>query len=388
MSRRVLASFLSVLAVAALGVATSCWISLHTVLDSDRVAAVADTVLTQPAVSNQMINWIDDAVAKSVPPETGLDPATRRAIVADAYADPAARQSLSGVMVGIHRLVVTGERQDLDVVDTTGLRVALTSSATKIAPQFAPLIAVPEATISIPTDEIPKYALRDPVNRIFNLSALVALLCLGGAFALHPRRDRILSRLGKWALFTGAFYYVLLKFVPAWVTEQIDADNPARIALALVAALGATVVTTAVTLMTAGVAMLVGAWIWKHTVRDAQKYADADPKTPRVGVAPAAAAPTMAQPVYVPGATGAPVGYAPTQPGLSVTTDVYGRQSGAAGYAPTGPQIVAPPPNFFAGTEPTPAVDSYSAYRDQPLPQPEAYLDQPPTPRHAADGEN
>ncbi len=400
MGRRVAGSLLSFLAVIALGVAASTWISLRTVLDSDRVESVADQVLTEPAVANIMTGWIDSSLEQSIPPGSGLDAQTRRAIVAKAYEDPKARATLSNLLVGVHRFVVSGERDKLDVIDTTALSAALTTSAQTIAPQFASVVALPDLEVSIPTDDLPSYAINDRIQTIFNFSVVAAIACIGGALALHPRRDRVLSRIGKWAVLTGAFYYVSFGLLPGFVSDRVDADSPARVATTLVKALGETVTPTAVTLIIIGVVLIGAASVWKHTIRDANKYSDTNPRTPNKKPQNATAPSRAPSPVV-------------TNPNLAAqhdsyngtigptVADAYGRSAHVPAFGAPHPDVVAPPQNFFAGTASGYAVPTTTAglgatplvnvehiepYRDQTLPTGEPYRDRPsPEPRHAVD---
>jgi hypothetical protein len=207
--RRSLAAILLSLAQLLGSGALAGWWMSETVFDTSRSREVADVVLADDAVRDQVSAVIADAAAAQL----GQDPATVRAIVDQAARTPQGSIVLAEVVVDAHAKVI-GERDEPVTVDPVQLLPILGPGATGL-----PAIVVPVPTVSA-FDWV-----RRGLDVFVPIAAIAALVCALLAVAIHPDRARLLRFAGVGMLVMAVLVILLGYVLPGFAARELT-DSP------------------------------------------------------------------------------------------------------------------------------------------------------------------
>ncbi|RMH74144.1 MAG: hypothetical protein D6683_12935, partial [Actinomyces sp.] len=241
--------------------AWSGFIALRTVFEPDRSRTVAEEVLADEGVRDQLASnvarGLDAVIPDAVPvTSTQLDQVARAVL-----ADPRFTDLVLTAFVDSHRAFL-GEGRAPETLDLAPLADTARSALASLDPALANAVPASEQlVIDLPTEHIPDAS---PLRRFLQAAVptLAVLAGLGALAALLVTSDRpsVLRRAAFWALGTTVFYLAVGVGVP-WVLRQA-APAQTEVLAVFLAALFASTVQPSLVLAGAGVVCLVVSWLW------------------------------------------------------------------------------------------------------------------------------
>lgn len=254
----------------------------RTVLDPGRSEAVAEALLDDPDVRDQLVANIASGVAAALPGAVAVDRAEIDAAAETALADPEIEALFRSALVDTHQAFV-GVGDAPRSIDGGAFGAAARDALVASRPDLDGLLPPsPEIEVPLPTERVPDLG---PVRRGLDAAVpLMAAVSAIGAFValvLTSNRPAILRRTGLWAMGLSAFVLAFAFGVPA--LAQSFAPDQATVVAALVGALAAASQGPALALAAAGGLALVGSLVW----RPAAGLLAADPRSATPPPAPA-----------------------------------------------------------------------------------------------------
>ncbi len=262
------------------------FLALRTVFDEDRSRQIAEDLLENDQVRDQIAENLGRAIENALPSSVEVPPGQIDQIASTVLADPRVEDLIIGSLGATHRAFLgQGEApQELD------LGPALESARTGLA-AVSPAVAeqLPgQLVVELPTERIPDAS---PVktfleNTVPFLAAIAVVMVL---LALLTTSDRpsVLRRAARWAIGTTAVYLVLGFGVPLLL--RAVAPDQAEVLAALLAALLRTTLVPSIVLGGIGAAMFAAAVFWPEDRRASAPEAVPAPKqasSPRPASAP------------------------------------------------------------------------------------------------------
>ena len=237
------------------------FVSLRTVLDQDRSPEVAEELLDNDEVREQLVDNISSALITAIPDEVPVSDEVVDAAAAQVLTNPAIEELILQAFTDTHAAFL-GNGDAPESIDLTAVAEAARSAAVETAPQLeAVLPPAPALNVPLPTERIPDAS---PVKSF--LEGVVPVVALGSvigaAVALLATTDRpgVLRRAGRWGLTTAAVYLILGLGVP-WLLRRFAPDGAEVFAALLAALLRAMLVPSIVLgVIGAGLLLLSGAW--------------------------------------------------------------------------------------------------------------------------------
>jgi hypothetical protein len=327
------------------------FLALRTVFDETRTQTIAEELLDNEAVVDQIGDNIGKALEAAMPDSIQLTDAQVAAGVEIILTDPVVRDLIISSLGTTHRAFLGLD----DVPATIDLGPALESSKARIG-AVAPTVAeqIPDSfEVELPTERIPDASpVKNFLERSVPLLAGIAVTLALMAFLTTSDRSQVLGKAARWAIGTTAFYLIVGLGLP-YLIRQFAPDQAEVFAALLTAVLRAALVPSIV-LAIVGAVLLALSMFWPDPGRRKDRARPADAPAPR----PAAASPPMARP-----AASAPVAR-PTPP--------------AAAVPPVAPHRAAPTP--APRPRPTlPTDDATTAMPAAPVPRVPAPAPPPPT---------
>lgn len=252
------------------------FIMLQTVLDPDRSEAVADTLIDDPHVRDQLVQNMADAAASAVPEDAPVRRAQIEAAAAEALASPEIEALVRGAFVDTHRAFL-GEGEAPQSIDGSTFGEAARDELVTDRPELDGVVPpAPELEVSLPTERVPdlgpvRRGLQTAVPLLAGVSAFGAVLSL----VVTTNRPAILRRAGIWAIALSAFVLLFAFGVPALAQEF--APDQAEVVAAFVGALAAASQGPALVLAAAGLGGVLASLVWRPAA--SALAADAPPPT-------------------------------------------------------------------------------------------------------------
>ncbi len=335
------------------------FLALRTVLDESRTQTIAEELLDNDAVVDQIGSNIGRALEGAMPDSIQLSEAQVDAGVQIILNDPVVREAIVDSLGTTHRAFLGLD----DAPATIDLGPALESARTRIG-AVAPDIAeeLPSSfLVELPTERIPnasplKGFLERTVPLLAGMSIVMALLAL----LTTSDRSQVLGKAARWAIGTTAFYLIVGIGVP-YLLREFAPDQAEVLAALLTAVLRAALVPSIV-LGGIGAVLLALSMFWPDRRRERERRPRREPRpvptpagsapspypprttrpTPDPRPRPAAPDPTTAMPAA------APAPSAPTPPPSAFAPPATPPQAPP----PQAPPPQAPPPR------PAPAFDA------------------------------
>lgn len=349
------------------------FVALRTVFDPDQSATVAEELLDNDEVSEQLAINVANAISSLIPPEVPITNEVIAELTVRVLEDPAVEAVILDAFVDTHRAFL-GEGDTPEVIDLTPVALAARDTLVEQAPQLDSLLSeTPSLIVPLPTEHVPDAG---PVRRFTQAAVpILALASIGGALlALFATTDRpaILRRAARWALTTTAIYLIIGFGVPALLREL--APDQAEVVAALLSALLRSVLIPSIVLGAVGVGLLLASMAWSSISKSAADRA-VDRKVQAAAVAPV---PRRAAPSKSGAPRASPQAPAPRapqqgQPGVAAgitpssspyPDDPYQRDRAAQDWTTTEPPRSAPAAGGPGGAE-----TNASVFADVPLPQ-------------------
>lgn len=280
--RRALAAVLLAVSLWIGSLAWTGFIMTRTVLDPGRSEAVADALLDDPEVRDQLVANIAGRVEAALPDGVEVDRVVLEGAAESALASPEVEALFRSAFVDTHRAFL-GEGDAPRSIDGGAFGAAARDALVESRPELAGVVPEsPELEVPLPTERVPdlgpvRRALDTAVPLLAGVAAFGALVAL----AITSHRPAILRRAGAWAIGLSSIVLVVAYGVPA-LAHSVAPDQAAVVA-ALVSALAEASRGPALALAGAGVAGIVASFIW----RPAASVVTAEPRA----AAPAPTAP-------------------------------------------------------------------------------------------------
>ena len=260
--RRVAASVLVTLGLVSAGIAWWAFAARATVLDSDRSARIADTLVDQPVIRDAVAEGLGTALVQALPPGTPISPEEVDAVAHRALDDPRAQGALRTAVLSSHQRLI-GEYDGPVTVDVSPIAAAGRDSLLAARPDLAEsLPEAPSLSVDLPTQSLPKLGwLPDRVRELAGLAGFLTVMFLGLGMLVASDRPGVLSRAGRWALRAAAFWAAFGWALPYAMTK-IDEPRLAALGAIGVAAVGP-LIAPALLLFCTGIGALLGARAWR-----------------------------------------------------------------------------------------------------------------------------
>jgi hypothetical protein len=280
MIRRGFAGAILGLALLLGSLAWSGFLALRTVFEPDRSREIAQELLENDQVIDQLASNLGDALQAAVPAEVPLPEGAIEAAAATALSDPAVQQLVLLAFVNSHRAFL-GDGDAPSEIDLTPVAESVRTSLVATVPSLAALMpSSPNLVVSLPTEHIPDAS---PLRSLLEKAVpTLALLALGGAvLALLATNDRpsILRRAGYWALATTALYLLLGFGLPRLLREIVP--DQGEVIAALLSALLRTTIKPSIVLAVCGVALIVVSMMWGSSTPKRNGRREAEPPSRR-----------------------------------------------------------------------------------------------------------
>lgn len=252
------------------------FIMLETVLDPARSEAVADALLDDPAVHDQLVDNIAAGVEASLPAGAPVDRAAVEDAAETALDSPEVEALLRSAFVDTHRAFL-GEGEAPDSIDGAAFGTAARDALVSERPELDGVLpAAPSLEVPLPTERVPDLG---PVRRGLETGVpLLAAVAAAGAVAallVTSNRPAILRRAGIWAIGLSSIILLVGFGIPA-LARRVFPDQ-AEVVAALVAALAGASRGPALVLAGAGLAGILVSFVW----RPASSAMTADPAPAR-----------------------------------------------------------------------------------------------------------
>ncbi|HEX6381595.1 MAG TPA: hypothetical protein VF180_10165 [Acidimicrobiia bacterium] len=260
--RRATSSVLIVIGLFAASVAWWAFAARFTVLDSERSARIADTLVEQPVLRDAVAEGLASALQQALPPGTPIEPEMLDAVAHQALDDPRATAALRSALLASHQRLI-GEYDGPVSFDVSPIAAAGRDALVAARPELAGALPdEPTLAVELPTQNLPKLGwLPERTRELAGLAFLLAVTFLGLGIVAASDRPGVLSRAGRWALRAGVFWALFGWGLPYLMTK-IDEPRLAALGAIGVAAVGP-MIAPAVLLVSAGIAALFGARAWR-----------------------------------------------------------------------------------------------------------------------------
>jgi hypothetical protein len=270
--RRAAASVLVTLGLLAASLAWWSFAARSTILDSGRSAKIADVLIGQPVIRDAVATGLGTALRQALPAGAPVSANEIDAVAHKALDDPRALQALRTAIVDSHQRLVGARGLGGVPRNDDGGPVHLDVSPIAAAGRDALLAARPDLTralpaapplsVDLPTQHLPKLGwLSGRARELTGLAGLLAVTLLALGLLAAPDRPRVLSRAGRWALRAGLGWAAFGWALPYAMT-RINEPRLAALGALGVAAVGP-MIAPAVTLVGAGVGLLLAARAWR-----------------------------------------------------------------------------------------------------------------------------
>jgi len=268
--RRRAAGGLLAIALCAASIAYSGSIVRSIVVDDDVARHAADAALDDERVHDFLVRETAEALHGQLFADAaftlGYDPSDDvRAVTETVLADPAFAAIFPDAVRGLHRVVLV-ERGPVPDLDLSPLvTVARDAAIARNAAYDAVLPQTATVRVALPTDDLPDLTgISSGLAARAKIAATVAVVLAAAAFVLHPKRPRVVRRIGLWALGV-AIVQGLSAFAIAYAADRMPGDV-APIATVIAETLRPRLVVPAAMMAAAGVALVGGAWRWQRTL--------------------------------------------------------------------------------------------------------------------------
>ena len=280
MIRRGFAGAILGLALLLGSLAWSGFLALRTVFEPDRSREIAQELLENDQVIDQLASNLGDALQAAVPDEVPLPEGAIESAAATALSEPAVQQLVLLAFVNSHRAFL-GDGDAPSEIDLTPVAESVRTSLVATVPSLAALMpSSPNLVVSLPTEHIPDAS---PLRSFLEKAVpTLALLAAGGAvLALLATNDRpsILRRAGYWALATTALYLLLGFGLPRLLREVVP--DQGEVVAALLSALLRTTIKPSIVLAVCGVALIVVSMMWGSSTPRRSGRPEAEPPSRR-----------------------------------------------------------------------------------------------------------
>lgn len=270
MLRRRAASSLLALGLLTASVAYTGTVVRSIVVDDHVAMRAAEAALDDERVHDLLVRETTAALESQLFadafPALGADVSDDARAVAEAVvADPAFTTAFVDTVRGLHRVALV-ERGPAPELDASPLVGVARDAAIARNPAYGELIP-PAATVrvALPADDLPDLTgVSSLLADRAKLAAVAAVALVGAAFAVHPKRPRVVRRIGTWALGI-AVVQGAAAFGIAYLAERVPGDL-APIATAVAETLRPRLVVPAAMMAAAGLALVIGAWRWQRTI--------------------------------------------------------------------------------------------------------------------------
>lgn len=241
--------------------AWSGFVALRTVFDSDRSREVAEELLDNEQVREQLAENTSFAVRSIIPSQVPVEDALIDQVTAELLNNPAVEEIILGAFADTHAAFL-GEGDAPESINLTELAEVARSSLVGAAPELDGVVpASPILSVPLPTEHVPDAS---PVSDVLDKAVplLAGLAGLGALLALIATNDRpaILRRAGFWALGTTAVYLIIGIGIPFLLRQY--APEQAEVLAALLAALLRSTLLPSIVLGATGIALLGLAGLW------------------------------------------------------------------------------------------------------------------------------
>lgn len=260
--RRTLAAAVLGLSLWVGSLAWSGFVMTRTVLDPGRSEAVAEALLENEAVRDQLVANIAGGIEATLPPDAPVDRVTIEAAARTALESPQVEALFLDAFVRTHQAFL-GEGEAPESIDGGAFGAAARDALVESRPELDGVLpAAPSVPVPLPTDRLPNLG----GVRGFLLGAIPVLAAVAAAGSLlallvTSNRPAVIRRAGFWAIglsaFVLAFAYGIPALAEAWAPAQ------AEIVAALIGAMAAATRGPALALAAAGVAGLLLSLVWK-----------------------------------------------------------------------------------------------------------------------------
>ncbi|MGY6501549.1 MAG: hypothetical protein ACXIVQ_11770 [Acidimicrobiales bacterium] len=218
MGRRLVGGVLVGIGLIAASFAWTGFSLTRTIFDPNRSVAVADALLDDREVRDQLRSSLATSLSAAIPAELEVNRADLIAAAERALDDPRVEDAIANGLVRAHqRFLGLDPRPDEPIViDAAVLGDAARSGLIATRPEL--LTVLPEissAPVALPVDRLPDGGgARVWLDRSVVLLAALAVGLIAAAFVLTNDRARILRRVGYWAIGAGAFWLVIGVVLP------------------------------------------------------------------------------------------------------------------------------------------------------------------------------
>ncbi|MGI9622283.1 MAG: hypothetical protein ACR2PK_05545 [Acidimicrobiales bacterium] len=346
--------------------AWSGFVALRTIFDPDKSGEVAEELLDNEEVTEQVAINVAAAINSLIPPEVPVSDEVVIALTQQVLQDPAVEAIIFDAFVDTHRAFL-GEGDAPEAIDLSEVALVARQRLVSEAPRLEALLPeTPTFIVPLPTEHVPDAG---PLRR-FTESAvpILAIVSIGGALlALLATNERpaILRRAGRWALTTTIVFLFLALGVPALLREF--APDQAEVVAALLSGLLRSVLIPSIVLGAIGVGLLLISMAWAAQARSAPsravRPAEARPSPVPVAPVPTRAAPSKAKPDRRTGQPGPPPSVPATTPGPSPYPDDAHQRSQVA-------RDWGPPPSPYPDAPAAPGAPeetNASVFADVPI---------------------
>jgi len=334
------------------------FLALRTVFDEDRTESIAEELLDNEAVVDQIGINIGKALEAAMPDSIQLSEEQVDAGVQIILTDPVVRDLIIGSLGTTHRAFLGLD----DAPATIDLGPALESSRARIG-AVAPSVAaeIPEEfEVELPTERIPNASpVKSFLERTVPLLAGISLVMALMAFLTTSDRSQVLGKAARWAMGTTAFYLVVGLGIPFLLREF--APDQAEVLAALLTAVLRAALIPSIVLGGVGAGLLLLSMFWPDSDRRRKREprrTQAPAPAPAPAVAAAAPQPRpVPQPrpaVPQPAPQAAPPAAAPRPTVADRTTAMPAAPDPAPRSAAPPPAAVVPPPSPKPRPQPAP----------------------------------
>lgn len=260
--RRALAAAVLGLSLWIGSLAWSGFVMTRTVLDPGRSEAVAEALLENDAVRDQLVANIASGIETTLPPGAPVDRPTIEAAARTALESPQVEALFLDAFVRTHQAFL-GEGEPPKSIDGGAFGAAARDALVQSRPELDGILPpAPSVPVPLPTERIPNLG----GVRSFLLTAIPALAgvaALGALLALMVASNRpaVIRRAGIWAIGLSAIVLIFAYGIPA--AAEAWAPAQAEIVAALIGALASSTRGPALGLAGAGVAGLLLSLVWK-----------------------------------------------------------------------------------------------------------------------------
>jgi hypothetical protein len=217
---------------------------------------------TASAIGSQLLG--DDTIRSLV--AFGYDPsADLDAIATAVVADPSFRAAFVATVNELHRIVLVSSGP-APIVDLTPLvDTARTAAIARNEAYIALFPARGSLRVSLPVEDLPDLTgASSALESRARLAAGAAVVLVGAAMLVHPRRPRVLRRVGTWAIGIGLTQAALGMLLPV-AASRIPGDLQ-PVAHAVAETLRPRLLVPAAMVVVVGVAFVVSAWRWQRSL--------------------------------------------------------------------------------------------------------------------------